>query len=98
MSVCCNYDEHCPEWTVIKNKLIIVDDWNDYLVCDLDRVDDMFCCCVTECKNTNGIEIDYTDNDQNHFIIAMVQKQFKQLIKDWEKFYNKNKKMFEEEM
>ncbi len=94
---CCNYDENCPEWTVIKNKFILIDDWNDYLVCDLEYVDSMFIFNTTKCKNTNGIEIKYKNQNDNEFYVAMTQKQYDELLKSWDKFKKKNKKMFEEE-
>lgn len=102
---CCNYDERCPEWTVIKNKFILVDDWNNTIYMNLGEVDDILPQAIFK-SNARGVIInkinteglypgDLVDN-KSLLSVYMTKTQYNDLVNQWKKFKKKNKKLFEE--
>jgi hypothetical protein len=87
---CCNYDEHCPEWTVLKNKFIIVDDWNNIKALDLEYVDTFLSGAYFE-HNSKGVKLFYPNNYSS---IHLTRTQYNDLLKQWAKYKKKNKKLF----
>ncbi|NCC71340.1 hypothetical protein EOM09_07205 [bacterium] len=92
---CCNYDQRCPEWTVIKNKFIIVDDWNETLECNLNDVDEILN-EFNNSKNASGTYLIISINNSFRHI-HMQKNQLEKLKKDWADFKKKNPKLFKEE-
>jgi len=94
---CCNYDQNCPEWTVIKNKFILVDDWNTCVSQELENVD-MWLDYADKCKNANGVKLQnsYLNESGNLIYISakMTQDQLEKLKKDWAKWKKDNSKFF----
>jgi len=94
---CCNYDEKCPEWQVIKGIFVLIDDWNHYMVLPLPEVDN-YLKSAEIMLNSNGIFLygDWNDMDEGKDIY-ITKDQYDKLCKQWDEFKKKNKKLFEEE-
>jgi len=79
---------NCPEWVVLKNKFIIVDDWNKVAFIDLQRVDD-YLLGANFSANASGVTLCFPYTEQHR--IDLTKTQFDKLKKDWAKYKKENK-------
>ena len=85
---------NCPEWTVVKNKFIMVDDWNASIIINLCDVDSVITSAIYE-PNAAGVIL-YHATYTDFYKVVMTKDQLKQFVKDWQKFNKKNTKLLME--
>lgn len=83
-----------PEWAVVKNKFIIVDDWNEHLVLNLNEVDDWLE-SYENLPNAEGVQSNLNFCLRGNLNLAITSSQLKTLKKRWEDWKNKHKKWYE---
>jgi hypothetical protein len=94
---CCNYDQNCPEWTVLKEKFIITDDYGNIEIFSLSLIDEI----LSSSKNSMNLTVDKNDPDKLYSLygtkIKMTKQQFEALKEQWSEYKSNNKELFKKE-